>query len=77
MNIRTIRKLENIHQALTPLAKQGNGMGFITNNENAQRIDGLVKDIHEAIMDYQVCMINCSPMLNLTVVLDFITARYL
>ena len=30
-------------------------MGFVTNTENAQRINGLVEDIHEVMMNYQVC----------------------
>jgi hypothetical protein len=54
------RKLEDIHQSLTLPAEQGKVMGFLTNTENAQRINGLVEDIREALMDYQVCVLNYS-----------------
>jgi hypothetical protein len=33
-------------------------VGFLTNTENAERINGLVEDIREVMMDYQVCMSN-------------------
>jgi hypothetical protein len=52
------RKLEEIHQDLTRLAGQGMAVGFLTNTENAERINGLVEDIREVMMDYQVCMSN-------------------
>ena len=48
------RKLEDICQSLTLLLEHGKVVGFFTKTENAQRINGLVEDIHEALMDYQV-----------------------
>jgi len=54
--------LEAVSKDLTPLAEQGNLVGFLANNENAQKISGLVEDINEAIIDYQVCEIICSPL---------------
>jgi len=48
------RKLEGVCQGLTPLEKQGNIVGFMTNVENTQRINGLVEDIRDAVMEYQV-----------------------
>jgi hypothetical protein len=51
------RKLEDIHQDLTRLAGQGMAVGFLTNTEDAQRINGLVEDIREVTIDYQVCFI--------------------
>jgi hypothetical protein len=51
------RKLEDIHQDLTRLAGQGMAVGFLTNTENVQRINGLVEDIREVMIDYQVCFI--------------------
>jgi len=54
------RKLENICQDLTLLAEQGEVMSFLAKTENAQRINILVEDICEAMMDYQVCMASCS-----------------
>jgi len=56
----TTRKLENVCQGLTLPAEQGDVMEFLANPENAQRINSLVEDIHEALMEYQVCMVNCS-----------------
>ena len=50
-----IRRLENVHQGLTKLAKQGMGVGFLTNPENAQRIGDLVGEVDKGTCDYQVC----------------------
>ena len=49
------RKLENVLQELKPLAEQGNVEGFFNNPKNADKLSGLVRDIHDAIMAYQVC----------------------
>jgi hypothetical protein len=52
-------------------------MGFLANTENAQMINGLVEDIREALMDYQVCMSSYSFFFtSLTLVLDFTATRY-
>ena len=48
------RKLEEVHQELDPLAGQGKTSGFLANAEDAQRICGIVEDIRQAMMDYQV-----------------------
>ena len=40
---------------LKPLVTQGTIQGFFNNTENADKLGGLVEDIHDAIMDYQVC----------------------
>ena len=50
-----IRKLEKVLQELKPLEEQGNIEGFFTNTENADKLGGLVEDIRDAVMDYQVC----------------------
>ena len=52
-------------------------MGSLANTENTQRINGLVEDLHEAFMDYQVGIPKYSFYTHLTFVLDFITKRYL
>ena len=49
------RKLEDVHRGLVLLVERGKVKGFLENAENAQRIDDLVEDIHEALMKYQVC----------------------
>ena len=37
------------------MASQKNIVQFLNNTENAQRLNDLVDDIREAVMDYQVC----------------------
>jgi len=50
------RKLEDISSGLALPAEQGKVMEFLTNAENVQRINHLIMDIHEVLMDYQVCV---------------------
>jgi hypothetical protein len=49
------RKFNEVQQALKPMTAQGNIVQFLSNAENAQKLNDLVDDIHEAAMDYQVC----------------------
>jgi hypothetical protein len=56
------RKLEEVHQDLTWLTGQGTVMEFLANAENTQRVNGLVEDIREVMMEYQVCMSNYLPL---------------
>ena len=74
------RKLENIFQSLTlpedEPEDEGKVMESLTNTENAQRINGLVEDIHEALMDYQVCKSSYSSPLCLTFMLDIFAKGY-
>ena len=53
------RKLEDIHQSLTIPAEEGQALEFLINAENVRKINDLVEDIREALMEYQVCMSNC------------------
>ena len=72
------RKLEEVRQELDLLAGQGKIAGFLTNAENTQRISGLVEDIRQAMMDYQVRALTRSFLLPwLTNVLDLIATSYL
>jgi hypothetical protein len=50
---------------------------FLNNTENAQTVNGLVEDIRDALMDYQVCMSDYSPKPHLISTPDLITTRYL
>ena len=50
-----VRKLEDIRQDLARLSEQGKTVGFLVNTENAQRINDVVEDIREVMLDYQVC----------------------
>jgi hypothetical protein len=71
------RKLQEVYQDLTQLTGQGMAVGFLANTENAQRINGLVEDIREVMMGYQVCMLNYLFPTCLMFVLDFTATRYL
>ena len=51
----TVRKLEKILQELILLAEKGKVEGFLTNVKNADMLSGMVGDIHNAVMSYQVC----------------------
>jgi len=62
----TTRKLETICQGLTLPADQGKVKRFLDNTENAQRINSLVEDVHEALMGYQVCMATAHHLPHLT-----------
>ena len=54
--MRSDRKLERILHELEPLVDQGKVVGFFTNVKNLDKLGGLVEDIRDAIMDYQVCV---------------------
>ena len=49
-----VRKLECVRQALGQVAAQKDIAQFLNNADNAQKLNGLVEDIREAVMDYQV-----------------------
>ena len=69
--------MENIIQGLKLLAEQGNVGGFVNNPENADNLNGLVGDICDAVMDYQVCSQSEPVILMLTPISDLVTTRYL
>ena len=56
----TRRKLHHVLRDLAPLEKQGEVEGFFNNNENAAQLGGLIEDIRDVMMDYQVCASNPS-----------------
>jgi len=72
-----IRKLGNGLQELESLAKQGKVEGFFSNVENADKLGGLVEDIRDAMMEYQVCIHNCPSPALLMLAPDFVAARSL
>jgi len=49
------RKLEEIDQAMGSVATQEDLADFLGVPENALKVNGLVEDIRDALMDYQVC----------------------
>ena len=69
--------MEDVGQELALLAGQGKAAGFLANTENAQRINGLVEDIREVMMDYQVCASNALFFPYLINVLDLVATRYI
>jgi len=68
------RKLQDIRRDLAPLEGQGKVAGFFNNLENAGKLGGLVEDIRDAMIDYQVCVLNYLFLMCLTFALDFIAA---
>jgi hypothetical protein len=52
------RKLKDVVRELASLGEQGKVEGFFNNAENAGKLGGLVEDIRDAMMDYQVCAPN-------------------
>ena len=52
------RKLYHVRRDLLPLEKQGKVKGFFKNTENSGQLSGLVEDIRDAMMEYQVCIRN-------------------
>ena len=72
------RKLSSVHQDLTILAGQGMVDGFLKSVGNASKLAGLLEDIRDAMMEYQVRMLLSSLLLRcLTFELDLIATRYL
>ena len=57
------RKLRNTLQGLELLTKQESVKGFLNDSKNADSLSGFVGDIHDAVMDYQVCIQSESVML--------------
>jgi len=49
------RKLDKVLQDLIPLAERGVVTRILNSTEDMDKLSGLVEDIHEAMMDYQVC----------------------
>jgi hypothetical protein len=72
------RKLEDVRQALDPMTTQKDIAQFLNNTENAQKLNDLVDDIREAVMDYQVRTPQRTGSQScLTSASDFLTTGYL
>ena len=48
------RKLDNILKDLVPLSQRGKFTRFLTNAEDMDKLGGMVDDIRDAMMEYQV-----------------------
>ena len=71
------RKLNDVLEELKLLEKQGKIKGFFTNAENADKLTGLVEDIRDAVMDYQVCGQSNPIFPSLRPISDFVAAGHL
>ena len=69
------RKLQGVLRDLGPLERQGKVEGFFDNAENAAQLGGLVEGIRDAMMEYQVCVLDYSSSPRLTFLSDFTSAR--
>ena len=49
------RKLEGVYRELVLLGEQGKTKGFFNNVGNSEKLGGLVEDVRDTMMDYQVC----------------------
>ena len=50
------RKLEYVRRDLTLLAEEGKVEGFFNNVQNVDKLGGMVEDIRDAMIEYQVCV---------------------
>ena len=50
------RKLDDILQDLIPLERRGKVAQFLNSTEDVDMLSGLVEDIRDTMMDYQVCL---------------------
>ena len=48
--------MQGVYQALAPLEEQGKAEGFFNNVGNADKLSGLIEDIRDAMLEYQVCI---------------------
>lgn len=48
-------KLNSILKDLTPLAQRDKVTQFLTSTEGADKLGGMIDDIRDAMMEYQVC----------------------
>ena len=73
----TGRKLEGIRQDLALIGEQGKTKGFFNNVENAEKLGGLVEDVRDAIMDYQVRIPLNSVLFVLKFLADVVAAGHI
>jgi hypothetical protein len=69
--------LKEIGQALDSITTQKDLAQFLNNTENAQKLNGLVGDIHDTLMDYQVLISEPLTLIASNNTPDLIAARYL
>ena len=71
------RKLQDVRRDLALLEEQGKVKGFSKNVENADTLSGLVEDIRDTMIDYQVCILDAPLLSYLIFLLDIVATRYI
>jgi hypothetical protein len=69
--------LKEVDQTLDSITARKDLAEFLNDTENAQKVNGLVADIHDAWMDYQVCFPKPLALIASDNAPDIITARSL
>ena len=69
--------MKEVEQDIDPITTRNDLADFLSNPENAQRIDCLVEDIRYALMEYQVCVPKALSLIVLTTALGFVATRHL
>jgi hypothetical protein len=69
--------LEEVGQALNSVATRSSLAQFLNDTKNAEELNGLVEDIRDALMSYQVSTPKPLALIASNDTPDFITARYL
>ena len=70
------RRLKGASQTLALLGKQGKVKGFFNNVVNADKLNGVVEDIRDAMIDYQVCASKDPFLPYLKLLLDIDATRH-
>ena len=52
--------MEGVHHSLALPMEQEKVKGFLTNSENVRRVNCMVEEIYEVMVEYQVCTLNYS-----------------
>jgi hypothetical protein len=71
------RKLEEVGQALDSIVTQKDLTQFLNGTGNAQKLNKLVEDICDALMEYQVCTPKSLALIISDTTPDLLTARSL
>jgi len=72
-----IRKLKEIGQAMDSVTAQEDLALLLKKPDNAQKLNGLVQDIRDVLMDYQVCSLGSPALIVANVCSDLVAKRYL
>ena len=68
--------MQDVHRDLVLLGEQGKVKGFFDDVKNTDKLSGLVEDIRDAMMDYQVCVLGAPFLPRLNLLLDIVTTRH-